>query len=221
MPILVAVVTLLFASPSFVDKAFIAAQMTVGDRVVNESTMMEDRFWSLIAQTSVHEADPDRQLDALRATLRVLTTGEIEAFERAFHQAQLRAYTWDLWGAAYVLNGGASDDGFEYFERWLISKGRKVFEAALADPESLADAIAPDAHELFEFEEFANVAGQVWAEKTGIDPWRDPKASFPLIGAVALQPSGTPFEEDPEHLAKRYPKLWARFGTDVPGRITR
>jgi hypothetical protein len=29
---------------------------------------------------------------------------------------QAHAYTWDLWGAVFVLNGGDSDDGFEYFQ---------------------------------------------------------------------------------------------------------
>jgi hypothetical protein len=113
-----------------------------------------------------------------------------------------------------VLNGGASDDGFEYFQRWLISKGREVFEAAVADPDSLADLLAPDTEGPCEFEEFAYVASEVWAEKTGIDPWNDPKGSFPYTGAPpATQPSGTPFPEDERYFARRYPKLWARFGT--------
>ena len=109
-----------------------------------------------------------------------------------------------------MLHGGASDDGFEYFQRWLISKGRETFDAAVADPDSLA----PDPGGPCEFEEFATVAGEVWAEKTGIDPWTDPEGSFPYTGAPpAASPSGTPFEEDPRYLAKRYPKLWKRFGT--------
>ena len=73
------------------------------------------------------------------------------AFQRAFERQQARAYSWDLWGAA--------------FQRWLISKGRVVFEAALADPDSLADLLEPDAEGLCAFEEF--VASDVWAEKRG------------------------------------------------------
>jgi hypothetical protein len=71
--------------------------------------MPADRFWELIGRTTGHEADPERQLKALRQVLRQLSVAEIEAFERAFHQQQRRAYSWDLWGAAYVMNGGASD----------------------------------------------------------------------------------------------------------------
>ena len=75
----------------------------------------------------------------MRHVLRELSAAEIEAFERAFHEQQRHAYSWDLWGAAYIMNGGASDDGFEYFQRWLISKGRTVFEAAVADTRIIDD----------------------------------------------------------------------------------
>lgn len=84
----------------------------------------------------------------------------------------------------------------------------------MADPDSLADMVEPGGQGTFEFEEFAYVAVHVWAEKTGIDPWKDTKASFPYTGAPpATEPSGTPFGEAPHDLARRYPKLWARFGT--------
>jgi Protein of unknown function (DUF4240) len=181
--------------------------------MVTDNAITEDRFWALIARTTLYEAEPGNQLEALRQALRELTAADVEAFERAFQREQRPAYTWDLWGATYVLHGGASDDGFGYFQRWLISKGRKVFEAAVADPDSLADRLAPDVQGPCEFEEFAYVASEVWREKTGIDPWEDPKGSFPYTGAPpAAEPSGAPFEENDKHLAKRYPKLWARFG---------
>ena len=52
-------------------------------------------------------------------------------------------YTWDLWGVAYILKGGCSDDGFEYFRAWLIARGRDFVAQALADPEGLGVAIDP------------------------------------------------------------------------------
>ena len=111
------------------------------------------------------------------------------------------------------MNGGASDDGFEYFQRWLISRGRQIYEAALADPESLAGSTASGEMGDYEFESFATTAGDVWAEKTGTKPWSDPQKRFPYGSApLPSEPAGQPFEEDALHLAKRYPKLWARFG---------
>jgi hypothetical protein len=182
-----------------------------GDMSLN--IMNEDRFWAIIDKTTPYESERPRQLQALKAALIELDTVEIEAFERAFHRAQRKAYTWDLWGAAYVIHGGAGDDGFEYFQRWLISRGRKVFEAAIVDPDSLADILPAGIREACEFEEFAYVAGKVWGEKSGIDPWKDPRASFSYTGMPpAASPDGTEFKEDSEYLSKRYPKLWTRFG---------
>lgn len=189
------------------------AQTRTEDNSMADSVMPADRFWELIDKTTKYGADQDAQIKALSQELRKLSVSEIEAFERTFQQQQRRAFTWDLWGAAYVMNGGASDDGFEYFQRWLVSRGRRVFEAALADPESLANLPASGEIGDYEFEQFAAVAGSVWAEKTGTDAWSDPQGRFPYASVpLPTEPAGQPFEEDAAHLAKRYPKLWARFG---------
>ena len=50
-----------------------------------------------------------------------------------------RAYSYKLWGAAYVINGGCGDDTFNDFRSSLISRGHSCFERATADPDSLAD----------------------------------------------------------------------------------
>jgi len=214
MPVLFAVLKLLFGWPVCAGKSSLTGQVMDSNDMANEDVMSEDRFWTLIDHTSAYEADPQCQLEALRQVLRDLTVFEIEAFERAFQREKKRAYIWDLWGAAFLMNGGASDDGFEYFQLWLISKGRRVFDAAVGNPDSLADMAAPSAPGTYEFEEFAYVASNVWAEKTGINPWKDAKGSFPSTGAPpASQPAGTAFEESKSFLANKYPKLWARFGS--------
>jgi hypothetical protein len=42
-----------------------------------------------------------------------------------------------LWAAAYLIEGGC-DDGFMDFRAGLMLQGRTAFEAAVADPDSLA-----------------------------------------------------------------------------------
>jgi hypothetical protein len=172
--------------------------------------MSDDAFWAVIGHTTALEANTDAQLDALTQVLNTLSADEVIAFEQAFQRSSIRAYTWELWGAGYVAHGGMSDDGFEYFRRWLISKGRGIYQHVMARPDDLADLLAADSEGPLEFEEFAYAAGDVWVSKTGqsIDVFHERVGSMLAMG----DPAGEPFEEDPTHLAARYPKLWRRFG---------
>jgi hypothetical protein len=178
--------------------------------------MPAEKFWRIIARAAESAHDPDAQVNALRTALRDLTVEEIISFEVAFRSHLNKAYTWDLWGAAYVIHGGCSDDGFEYFRRWLVSRGRDVYEAALADPDSLAQLDAqPGPGSVWEFEEIYYVALDVFNEKGGEGDVRD--HAEPEAGLFGPGPSGEPFAEDEEHLARRYPKLWRRYGAEPLG----
>jgi hypothetical protein len=172
--------------------------------------MSDDRFWALIQAATAYENDPDRQLAALRAGLAPLSVEEVEQFESTFDAQLQRSYSWDLWGAAYLVHGGASDDEFEYFRCWLISKGRAVFEKVRVDPDSLADLLAPNTQGVLQFEPFAYVARKVWGEKVG-RPAREMPNATPMMYFRA--PAGTKFAEDAASLARRYSKLWRRFGS--------
>lgn len=82
-------------------------------------------FWRLI-ETSHTEArgDIEQQIARLTAAVAALEPDEIVAFDRLFRAQMNRAYRWDLWAAASIINGGCSDDGFEYFRAWLIAHHR-------------------------------------------------------------------------------------------------
>lgn len=179
------------------------------------SAMGADKFWHIVDSTTVFENDQQAQMGLLHQTLLLLSADEIVAFENTFNAMRRRAYSWELWGAAYIMNNGfGADDDFEYFMRWLVSKGRRIFEMAIANPDSLADIkLSPDPEGIFEFEEFAYVAARVWKEKTGIDPLTDVDGRYPYTGAdPADHLAGTKFSTESMELARRYPRLWKRFG---------
>src|SRR5262249_32430575 len=175
------------------------------------SAMPADQFWQIIERAARSDHDPDAQMEALRMALRELSPEKIISFEVAFRRYLSEAYTWDLWGVAYVVNGGCSDDGFEYFRRWLVSKGRDVYEPALADPDSLAQLeVRPGPDGVWEFEGIYYVAKQVFEEKGGECDVRD--YSEPEAGLDGLWPSVAPVKDVDERVCGGEPTLWRRVG---------
>ena len=113
-----------------------------------------------------------------------------------------------------MIHGGCSDDGFEYFRRWLVSRGRDIYAAALANPDSLAN-VDLSSRSFWEFEEIYYVAVAIFKEKGGEGDVRD--RSEPEAGMGGPGPTGEPFSKSEEQFARRYPKLWQRFGTQLLG----
>ena len=166
--------------------------------------MTIDDFWKLLEDLPKGEGAED----ALKERLIGLTTDEIVSFQAHFDAAHAQAYNWLLWAAAYIIDGGCSDDGFIDFRYGLISRGKQVFEAALADPDTLVDVASEDDDEgSIPNETFGYVAGEVYEQKTGsILPREEiPQPSNPV---------GDDWDFDDEDLcAQKLPRLWAKFGS--------
>lgn len=162
--------------------------------------MTREDFWKLIDDTR-SEDDPYAHAAALQAALAERTADDIVHFERHMSDLMESSYTWSLWGAAYLINGGCSDDGFDYFRGWLITQGRSAFEDALADPDSLADL--PALEEEVECEDVLYVARSAYESVVGTEIPSVP-INLPDLG------EGWDFDDDDE-MMKRYPKLFAQF----------
>jgi len=185
--------------------------------------MNEDQFWDLIERSKADQAAKPgllkklfggkkhvtgnaQFLETLRALLNPFQPADVKDFKLILDRQLARAYTWELWAAAYIMMGGCSDDGFEYWRAWLISQGRAIFDAAVANPESLAAHTfgSPDEMEL---EELLYLPVEIFESKTGDDVYEQlPKGEGPA------EPTGVPWEEDTEVLGTRFPILWAKYG---------
>ncbi|MFI9588474.1 DUF4240 domain-containing protein [Streptomyces sp. NPDC052236] len=171
--------------------------------------MDETEFWEIINSTrEAAEGDPEDHADLLVERLLQLDPDSVLDFARHFEARYNRAYTWDLWGAAAVLLGGASDDAFDYFRCWLIGQGREVFEGALHDPDSLAELLEEfDADVDGDGEELGYAADEAYEQLTGV------AAQELGIAPQTAEPLGTPFDfDDDAELARRFPRLSERFG---------
>jgi hypothetical protein len=174
------------------------------DAAAGTPQMDDAAFWQLIADTrGAAGNETDGQSDVLEQRLRHLPPTQIAEFERIRQRLDRRAYTYELWGAAYVIEDGCSDDCFRDFRGYLISLGRGPYESALRDPDSLA-AVAQDA-ETGNWENADDVAPDVYQSVADEDiPTGDSEPSG--------DPRGTPWDdEQTEQLVQRYPRLAARF----------
>jgi hypothetical protein len=163
--------------------------------------MRADQFWNLVEK--VHrdsDGDMDRKCELLGAELRRLPLEEVRSFHRHLDECEDRAYTWELWAAAYIIGGGCSDDSFSDFRATLISMGRETFERALADPQSLADMDydAETAH----YEGYQYVPTKVETDLGG-GQRRVRYAPHPA------EPAGKSWDED--KVGELYPKLAKKY----------
>lgn len=164
--------------------------------------MDESKFWSLV-EASFAERTPalSNQPALLQKKLESLAPSEIVAFDGIFRKLHADAYRWDLWAAAYIIEGGCSDDGFIDFRAGLIGLGREVYEAALADPNSLVRQ--PTRGVDFSNEDMNYAAQKAYETATGEE------LPFTEI-ETREEPLGDPWDE--ESVGEKYPELAAKFG---------
>ncbi|MDP2561950.1 DUF4240 domain-containing protein [Psychrobium sp. 1_MG-2023] len=168
--------------------------------------MTELQFWQLVSTTDPL-ADSDHLANSLTEKLTPLGNEELAAFDKIFNQKMRQAYTWDLWGAAFVIAGCNSEFAFAEFRCWLISRGQTIFEQALANPDSLAKL------EIHQKDEYANpyldeydlIAGQLYENRT--------EQELPFVPSGQTQPQGKRFKDKARLVKKTYPELFAKYWT--------
>jgi hypothetical protein len=172
--------------------------------------MNKKQFWQLIEAARNQASNPaDGEDVARRAALQLAThpVEEITAAQQVLWNLMADSYTNPLWAAAYVINGGCSDDGFDYFRGWLIAQGRKAFERVVADPDALADlpivrASAADGLDL-ECEEALSIVWDAHILATGEqlpdDAW--------AIRYPELDPTWNFDFDDHDEMTRRLPRL--------------
>lgn len=165
-------------------------------------------FWSIIeAARKAAPSDAEDFAEAVRAELEKLPATDIIAFQSDLDALMDTLFRWDLWGAAYIMNFGCSDDGFEYWRCWLIAQGQHICEAAIANPESLAaTALRYGEPGQFECESLMYMPAEALDEKSDDE--------MPRASNRPTEPAGEMWEEEGDDLEKKFPKLWAKFSEE-------
>ncbi|MFE5807655.1 DUF4240 domain-containing protein [Streptomyces sp. NPDC056491] len=172
--------------------------------------MDKQTFWKLI-ETARADADPQGVASRAARLLADRPETEVAQAQQVLWDLLAESYRAPLWAAAYVINGGCSDDGFDYFRGWLLTQGREVFEAALADPDSLAAhaAVREAAAEGLELEDESTLSIAWTAYRAAVG--RELPADSFTISYPALDPSWDFDFDDTDEIAVRLPRLSALF----------
>lgn len=168
--------------------------------------MLEDQFWQIVNSSRAKASDCATQTMELQRLLAELPASEILGFDHTFRQKVIEAYRWDLWGIAYLIRGGCSDDSFEYFCYWLIGQGSEAYRKVLANPQAILEYLRNGAgDEEIECEELLYASSDAYKNVTGEEM---PLTPMPM---PAL-PEGEEWEED--DLVERFPQVAEKYWID-------
>ena len=172
--------------------------------------MRTDDFWAVIDRaTADRPVSPDEVATRAVAELATRDPAEIVAWDRHLGKVMVASGTEDLWAAAYLINGGCSDDGFDSFRGWLIAHGREVVARAVREPDSLAGMpavrAAADSGAVFEAEEVLSIGARAFERATGGRlPGQDTPPSRPEAAEL------WDFDDE-EEMRRRLPRLSSLF----------
>lgn len=171
--------------------------------------MRTDEFWAVVDRARAGVTQPgvvaQRAVDELSGR----DPQDIVAWGRHLDKVMAASYAEDLWAAAYLINGGCSDDDYDHFRGWLVAHGRDVFARAVRQPDSLADLpavrAAVDTGAEFAGQEVLDVAADSYRKATGEE--------LPAGEAAGPRPSQDDFWDfdDEEEMHRRLPRLAALF----------
>ncbi len=168
--------------------------------------MDRDDFWTVIATAGEAGPTTEARISALTAVLESAPVDDVASFDVHLSELVSAAMRWDLWGASYLMCGGCSDDAFWDFRVWLVLQGRAIYEAALADPDSLASVEIAEG-DYPSAEELLYLAGSVYEAMTG-EPLDRPSVTASELGELDWD-----FDDDDE-AQRRYPRLFDRYAED-------
>ena len=165
-------------------------------------------FWNLIERAKRKSfGGIEEQAEVLKGILSERPVQDIVEFGRIFEYYHSSSYSSDLWAAAYIIQGGCSDDMFDYFRAWLIAQGKDIFENALNNPETLTKTIRVEEAEEIDGECMLYVASEAYEKKTA-SSW---EKFLDLQGFVKFPALEFDWNEEDDSLKRKFPKLYKKF----------
>ncbi|WP_067141248.1 DUF4240 domain-containing protein [Oceanivirga salmonicida] len=168
----------------------------------------EDTFWNIIELSLENTENIDEQKEFLISELGKMSIQETLGFKLRLNDLTNNIHTSQMWCAAYLMNGGCSDDGFDYFKNWVVSKGKDTYYRAKENPDSLSECFNQENEGEFEFESLDYVAVEVFEKKTG-------KSIYDYMPKASFNRNEFEFnwnEDDTESMKAICPKIFEKVG---------
>lgn len=184
---------------------------TFNQEIEKTSEMLdEELFWSIIDLSIKNAKNQDNQENILVKEIEKLTPKQMIGFRLRTDKLLYDTYNSEMWCAGYIMNGGCSDDGFEYFRNWVISRGKDTYYKAKENPDSLISEFT-EGEEYYDFESFWYVALTAFENKTGkelydyiVEDFKFKEGNYPKIEFNWE-------EENPETMKAICPRLFNKM----------
>ena len=184
---------------------------TYNQEIEKTSKMLDETvFWNIVDLSFENTKNQDDQERFLVKEIEKLTPKQMIGFRLRTDKLLYDTYNSEMWCAGYIMNGGCSDDGFEYFRNWIISLGKEKYQKAKENPDSLISEYNTST-EFYEFEGFWYVALTAFNNKTGKDLYDFIADDFKFNEGNYPRFEFTWKEEEPETMKAICPKLFDKM----------
>jgi hypothetical protein len=184
---------------------------TYNQEIEKTSEMLDETvFWNIVDLSFENTKNQDDQERFLVKEIEKLTPKQMIGFRLRTDKLLYDTYNSEMWCAGYIMNGGCSDDGFEYFRNWIISLGKEKYQKAKENPDSLIYEYNTST-EFYEFEGFWYVALTAFNNKTGKDLYDFIADDFKFNEGNYPRFEFTWKEEEPETMKAICPKLFDKM----------
>ncbi|WP_278035648.1 DUF4240 domain-containing protein [Flavobacterium nitratireducens] len=171
----------------------------------------EDKFWAIIEKSLKETNNQEDQEIYLISALEQVSPQEMLGFRLRTDKLMYDSYTSNLWCANYIISNGVTDDGFDYFRCWLISRGKDAFYKVQENPEYLIN-IVENEPKAYDFEGFWYVAMNAFKNMTNqeLNPYLDYEnfktndENYPILEFNWNV-------DEPKTMEKIYPLLFQKF----------
>jgi len=128
--------------------------------------MTNNEFWDIIKKGKNANNDIAKFNKIIQFELEKLSINELITYQQILYKLFQNAYTWDLWNAADIIEGGCGDDSFMDFRASLISLGKEIYENTMKNPDFFASLDEEKISNRIYNESFLNLGVQIYEEKT-------------------------------------------------------